>query len=78
MRTARPRSGRRWWRCSGSGPGGGGWAEITAGVLEAGSAVAVWQRLVPPVLVSPPGEPDALDAAARQIAGWAGAGMAAC
>jgi DNA processing protein len=34
-------------------PGRRGWAEITAEVLEAGSAVAVWQRLVPPVLVSP-------------------------
>src|SRR6266545_3676582 len=31
-------------------PGGRGWAELTAGVLEAGSAVSVWQRLVPPVL----------------------------
>jgi DNA processing protein len=51
-----------------------GWAEITAGVLEAGSAVSVWQRLVPPVLVNPPGEADPLDAAAAQIAGWADQG----
>ena len=27
-------------------PRRGGWAEITAEVLEAGSAVAVWERLV--------------------------------
>ena len=52
-------------------PGDRGWAEITAGVLQAGSAVSVWQRLVPPVLVNPPGEADPLDAAAAQIAGWA-------
>jgi DNA processing protein len=48
--------------------------EITAGVLEAGSAVAVWERLVPSVLVSPAGEPGALEAAARLIAGWTGQG----
>jgi DNA processing protein len=55
-------------------PGDRGWAEITAGVLQAGSAVSVWQRLVPPVLVNPPGEADPLDAAAAQIAGWADQG----
>ena len=52
-----------------------GWAEITADVLEAGSALAVWQRLVPPLLVTPPGEPDPLEAAAGLISrsadhGW--------
>ncbi len=52
-------------------PGSRGWAEITAAVLEAGSARAVWDLLVPPVLVRPPGEPDPLDAAARQIRHWA-------
>ena len=55
-------------------PGRRGWAEITAEVLEAGSAVEVWQRLVPPVLVSPAGEPDALEGAAQQVAGWTGQG----
>ena len=55
-------------------PGDRGWAEITAGVLQAGSAVSVWQHLVPPVLVNPPGEADPLDAAAAQIAGWADQG----
>ena len=55
-------------------PGRRGWAEITAEVLEAGSAVSVWERLVPPVLVSPAGEPGALEAAAGQIAGWTGPG----
>ena len=51
-------------------PGRRGWAELTAGVLEAGSARAVWERLVPPALVPPPGEPDPLDAAAQQIGRW--------
>jgi len=55
-------------------PGERGWAEITAGVLEAGSAVSVRQHLVPPVLVNPPGEADPLDAAAAQIARWADQG----
>jgi DNA processing protein len=52
-------------------PGSRGWAEITAAVLEAGSARAVWELLVPPVLVRPPGEPDPLDTAARRIRYWA-------
>jgi DNA processing protein len=55
-------------------PGRRGWAEITASVLEAGSALALWQREVPPVLVRPPGEPDPLDAAAGQIRRWADRG----
>ena len=55
-------------------PGGRRWPEITAEVLEAGSALELWQRLVPPVLVRAPGEPDALIAAARQIARWTGQG----
>jgi DNA processing protein len=53
-------------------PGRRGWAEITAEVLAAGSAVAVWERLVPPVLVHPGGEPGPLEAAAQQIARWTG------
>ncbi len=55
-------------------PGRRRWPEITAEVLEAGSALAVWQRLVPPVLVSPPGEPGSLDAAAQQLGRWADQG----
>lgn len=55
-------------------PAGRRGPQITASVLEAGSAVRVWQRLVPPVLMSPPGQPDALAAAARQIRRWAGSG----
>jgi DNA processing protein len=51
-------------------PGGRPRAEIVAEVLASGSAIAVWERLVPPVLVSPAGEPGALEAAARQIAQW--------
>jgi DNA processing protein len=55
-------------------PGGRRWPEITAEVLEAGSALQVWQRLVPPLLVNSPGELDILTAAARQIAHWTGQG----
>jgi DNA processing protein len=55
-------------------PGRRGWAEITAEVLAAGSAIAVWEQLVPPVLVGPAAESDALEAAARQVAGWTGQG----
>ena len=55
-------------------PGRWGWAEITAEVLAAGSAVAVWERLVPPVLMSQAGEPGVLEVAARQVAGWTGQG----
>jgi DNA processing protein len=55
-------------------PGGRRWPEITAEVLDAGSALQAWQRLVPPVLVNPPGERDILTAAARQIARWTGQG----
>ena len=55
-------------------PGRRGWAEITAEVLAAGSAVAVWERLVAPVLVSLAGEPGPPEAAAQQIARWTGQG----
>lgn len=37
-------------------PGGLSWAEITAELLEAGSAVRVWERYVPPALILLPGE----------------------
>lgn len=52
-------------------PGGMRWADITAEVLASGGALEVWHRLVPATLVDAPGEPNALDAAAEQIAGWA-------
>lgn len=51
-------------------PGGMRWADITAEVLQAGSALEVWHRLVPAVLMDAPGEPDALEAAARELAEW--------
>jgi DNA processing protein len=44
------------------------WSEITADVVEAGTALAVWQRQAPPA------EPDALAAATRQISHWASQG----
>ncbi len=52
-------------------PGGLRWADVTASVLKAGSALAAWHRLVRPALMSAPGEPDPLDAAAGEISGWA-------
>ena len=51
-------------------PGQRRWPEIAVEMLEAGSALEVWQRLVPPMLVSPLGEPDALTRAAQQIERW--------
>jgi DNA processing protein len=50
------------------------WADITAEVLAAGSALEVWHRLVPAVLVDAPGQSNALDAAAHEIADWAAQG----
>jgi DNA processing protein len=47
------------------------WPEITADVLERGSALEVWHQLTPPALLEHPGEGDALEAAARQIRRWA-------
>lgn len=46
------------------------WAEITAEVLEAGSALEVWQRLEPTALMGRPGESDPLEAAIHDIALW--------
>jgi DNA processing protein len=51
-------------------PRGMGWGEITGEVVEAGSALDVWHRLVPPALVHPPGEVDPLEAASRDIQSW--------
>jgi DNA processing protein len=51
-----------------------GWAEITAEVLEAGSALEVWHRIVPAALMSPPGQPDALESAAQDARLWADQG----
>src|SRR6185437_6553819 len=56
-------------------PGGLRWAEIAAEVRAAGSAVAVWRWLMPPPVPGPAQEANALDAAARQIAQWAGHGV---
>lgn len=55
-------------------PEGMRWADITAEVLAAGSALEVWHRLVPAVLVDVPGQPNALDAAAHEITDWAAQG----
>lgn len=47
------------------------WADITADVLEAGSAIHVWNRHAPPAALMPaPGELEPLDAAAAEIERW--------
>jgi DNA processing protein len=56
-------------------PGGISWSEITAEVLETGSAVKVWERLHPPTLIGAPGEEEALAGAARALAEWKGQGI---
>jgi DNA processing protein len=55
-------------------PQGMRWSEITAEVLEAGSALEVWRRLVPATLMDPPGRPDALGSAAQDVDGWTSQG----
>jgi DNA processing protein len=52
------------------------WSEVTAEVLEAGSALDVWQRLVPATLIDTPGQPDALESAAQDLDGWTKQGNA--
>jgi DNA processing protein len=51
-------------------PEGISWPEIAAEVLEAGSALDVWHRLVPATLLNAPGEPDNLETAARDVDAW--------
>lgn len=52
-------------------PEGMRWGEITAEVVEAGSALKVWHRLVPPTLLDAPGVPGPLEDAAKEIGNWA-------
>jgi hypothetical protein len=52
-------------------PEGLRWPEIAAEVLEAGSALDVWHRLVPAMLIGLPGQPDALESADQEISRWA-------
>lgn len=51
-------------------PKGATWAAITADVLEAGSALAVWDRTVPASLIDKPGVESPLVTAVRQIEQW--------
>ncbi|WP_433180242.1 DNA-processing protein DprA [Actinoallomurus sp. CA-150999] len=55
-------------------PGGMSWSEITADVLEAGSALQVWDATVPATLMALPGEDDPLGSAAEDIGRWASQG----
>jgi DNA processing protein len=54
-------------------PGRMSWPEITAEVVEAGSAIEVWDRLVPAALMAAPGDVSPLTAA-DEIQRWAGEG----
>ena len=47
------------------------WPEVTAEILEAGSARELWLRRAPATLVGVPGEPEPLTLAAQQIRRWA-------
>jgi len=59
-------------------PDGMSWPEITAEVLEAGSAVEVWDRLVPAALIPDPANVSPVTAAG-EIRRWAGrGGLPAC
>jgi DNA processing protein len=49
---------------------GKSWAELTAVVLEAGSAFEVWQALEPAALLPHPAEPDPLESAFRDVDLW--------
>jgi len=55
-------------------PAGMRWADITADVFEAGSAIEVWHRVVPAALMDPPGQLNALQSAAQEITFWANQG----
>lgn len=46
------------------------WAQITAEVVEVGSAVAVWERFGPATLLDMPGELSPLATAERSLAAW--------
>lgn len=55
---------------------GKSWAELTAEVLEAGSARKVWERLEPATLLSDPAKPDPLEAAFQDVDLWEKQGRA--
>ncbi len=55
-------------------PGGMRWPEITAEVLEVGSALEVWHRLVPATLIGTPGQPEALESGTQDMDRWANEG----
>lgn len=56
-------------------PQGVSWPEITAKVLEAGSALSVWDQLQPAVLMEVPGEPDPVETARDEISRWMAEGI---
>lgn len=58
-----------------SRPHGMNWPELTARVLERGSAVSVWEDTVTPSLIPSPAESAFLDEAAQQLEDWDKQGM---
>lgn len=56
-------------------PNGMRWPELTAEVLEAGSAREVWDRLVPATLMAAPARPDDLESAGQDLDRWASQGL---
>ena len=55
-------------------PDGRSWPEIATEVLEAGSALDLWHRLVPTPLISSAEEPDTLESATQDVEAWTGHG----
>jgi DNA processing protein len=55
-------------------PGGLSWADLTAEVIEAGSALAVWDRHVPATLIDPAGS-DPLQIASDDLRRWRSEGI---
>ena len=51
------------------------WPDLMTEVVEAGSALEVWERLVPATLMGAPGGQDPIDAAAAEIARWQRQGL---
>jgi DNA processing protein len=56
-------------------PGDAKWPELTAQVFEAGSAIAVWEAYAEATLMPHPSDIAALEAAEKDVAGWAESGL---
>jgi DNA processing protein len=56
-------------------PGGAQWPDLMADVVEAGSAIAVWEARVPPALIPDPQLSSALDEAEAAVQEWQAQGL---